>query len=143
MPHPLKLRLATGLTLQTIPELQHQFQSVKQQHSRIPPLTFTTKLSVEGSQGRQNFGPIQIKSMIRLPPTGVGLKSSLIAVINSLSYSDFKKAGLFGHELGHAMGLSHQPDLPYGQSIMYNYDDVRDTDRPCSIDCNNINHVYG
>mgnify|MGYP000875666519 CR=1 FL=1 len=56
-------------------------------------------------------------------------------------YSIFDKTGLVAHELGHAMGLSHQPNLP-GISIMYNYDDYRDRDRPGSIDCNNINHIY-
>ncbi len=57
------------------------------------------------------------------------------------SYSSNKKTGLVAHEAGHAMGLSHQPTLS-STSIMYNYDS-RTLYRPGTVDCNNINHIYG
>lgn len=40
------------------------------------------------------------------------------------------------------MGLSHQP-LMSTASIMYPGDDLRSRDNPGSIDCDNINHIYG
>lgn len=62
-------------------------------------------------------------------------------------YSNAKKIGLAEHELGHAMGLSHQPFRPT-DSLMYNYDDERKfpngkyRNRPSERDCKNINHIY-
>ncbi len=62
-------------------------------------------------------------------------------------YSNRKKTGLVAHEIGHTMGLSHQPNRPT-DSIMYNYDDERKfsdgsfRNRPSKRDCNNINHIY-
>ncbi|WP_347992531.1 matrixin family metalloprotease [uncultured Eubacterium sp.] len=61
------------------------------------------------------------------------------------------RTGLVGHEIGHAMGLSHQPNKQ-NSSIMYNYDDryilsdngntAIERNKPAKVDCNNINHIY-
>lgn len=66
-------------------------------------------------------------------------------------YGQRKKTGLVGHEIGHAMGLSHQPNKQ-NSSIMYNYDDryilsdngntAIERNKPAKVDCNNINHIY-
>ena len=58
------------------------------------------------------------------------------------SYSQEQKIGLICHELGHAMGLSHQPEGAL-TSIMYSYDRGRFLNHPSVIDCNTINHIYG
>lgn len=71
-----------------------------------------------------------------------GWNKILIDCSDTSVYTTSKKTGLVAHELGHAMGLSHQPNLP-SSSIMYNYDDKRTLSHPSSIDCNNINHIYG
>lgn len=71
-----------------------------------------------------------------------GWNKILINCSLTSSYSTSKKTGLVAHELGHAMGLSHQPKNP-SSSIMYNYDDNRALSRPGTVDCNNINHIYG
>lgn len=66
--------------------------------------------------------------------------------VTDLDYSNAQKTGLVAHELGHAMGLSHQPTRK-SDSIMYNYDsrcfaDGSARNRPAKRDCNNINHIY-
>lgn len=61
--------------------------------------------------------------------------------VNNNSYSENKKTGLVAHEAGHAMGLSHQPSMS-STSIMFNTDN-RTLYRPGTVDCNNINHIYG
>lgn len=71
-----------------------------------------------------------------------GWNKILIDCSSTSSYTTSKKTGLVAHELGHAMGLSHQPSKA-SSSIMYNYDDKRALSRPGTVDCNNINHIYG
>lgn len=65
-------------------------------------------------------------------------------------YAERAETGLVGHELGHAMGLSHQEaDSRMKTSIMHPnpYRTMEDSatyrNRPATVDCNNINHIYG
>ena len=70
-----------------------------------------------------------------------GWNKILIDYNDTSSYTYSKKLGLIEHEMGHAFGLAHQP---YNTaSIMYPYDDERSGSRPATVDCQNINHIYG
>lgn len=53
-----------------------------------------------------------------------------------------QKQATIAHELGHAMGLSHQNNRP--ESIMCQYrGGTRKATRADATDCNTINHIYG
>lgn len=61
--------------------------------------------------------------------------------MNASNISNLQKIGTSAHELGHAMGLSHQNSRQ--QSIMCQTSYGRVASRADAIDCNTINHIYG
>jgi hypothetical protein len=57
------------------------------------------------------------------------------------SYSSQKRKGVITHELGHALGLSHENRLGPGGSVMYD-NDGRTVYSPTQDDINGVNAIY-
>ncbi len=75
-----------------------------------------------------------------LPKNYGWAKSSLnVDILKTIPEVDRK--GTIAHELGHAMGLSHQNYRP--ASIMCQYGNGRSATRADALDCETINHIYG
>lgn len=72
-----------------------------------------------------------------------GWTKSIIPVraIELEGMSSAQKQATIAHELGHAMGLTHQNNRP--ASIMCQYGEGRKATRADATDCNAINHIYG
>ena len=76
-------------------------------------------------------------------PKNYGWAQCIIAVseLDKYNLSAAQKQATVAHELGHAMGLSHQNNRR--ESIMCQYGAGRTATRADAIDCNTINHIYG
>ncbi|MRG29815.1 M57 family metalloprotease [Laceyella tengchongensis] len=57
------------------------------------------------------------------------------------SYSSQKRKGVITHELGHALGLSHENRLGPGGAVMYD-NDGRTVYSPTQDDINGVNAIY-
>lgn len=75
-------------------------------------------------------------------PQNYGWTQMLICVENIVrsGITTTQRKGVFAHELGHGMGLSHQNNNQY--SIMCQTSYGRIVERAEAIDCNAINHLY-
>ena len=75
-------------------------------------------------------------------PQNYGWTQMLMSADNMVYYgiSAAQCKATFAHELGHAMGLSHQNNNPY--SIMCQSAYGRIASQAAAIDCNSINHLY-
>lgn len=64
-----------------------------------------------------------------------------VSELDRYNLSAAQKQATVAHELGHAMGLSHQNTRR--ESIMCQYGYGRTATRADATDCNTINHIYG